>query len=174
MYGMIKYGRNTAPTKTSIYGYLRPQTVWNDSIDYRFQPSTIVYSDCNHRPGHRNLMIFNFLFLIRLKKELIVVVRISKQPLYKIQRDLENFFLRFLRFVLFVYEKNQIKIRINMKVDYSVLRILSCSEQKHNNILKNPSIYFCRDFSQHWYRYSVVIYRFTNLARILTWTQLKT
>jgi len=61
---------------------------------------------------HSNLMIFHFLFLIRLKKELIAVVRISKQFLYNVQRDLENFFLRFLKFVLFVYEKNQIKIRM--------------------------------------------------------------
>ncbi len=91
---------------------------------------------------HPNLMIFHFLFLIRLSKELIAVVRISKQFLYKVQRDLEIFFLRFLKFVLFVYEKNQIKIRIKMPVDYSLLRILSYFEWKHDNILKKPCIYF--------------------------------
>ena len=88
-------------------------------------------------------MIFNFLFQIRLKKELIAVVRISKQLLYKLRGDLEFFFLIFLKFVLFVYQKNQIKIRIKMPVDYLVLRISLCFEQKHNHILKNPFIYFC-------------------------------
>ena len=75
-------------------------------------------------------MIFNFLFLIKLKKGTHSCSLHLKTTFIYTPTRVRKFFLRFLRFILFLYEYNQMKIKVKMPVDdYSIIRILSCSEQ---------------------------------------------